>query len=419
MENPKKLQCFIIGAKSIGQYGGYETFVMKLLEYNQSNKQIQFHVACKSNGDGHMDINRLQGAERISEDEFKYCNARIFMLHVPEKLGAAQAIYYDIAALKECCRYIKRNQIENAVVYVLTCRIGPFVQKYMRKLRSLGARLYLNPDGHEWKRAKWSAPVRKYWKESERLMVKAADLVICDSIHIEKYIQKEYAKYQPKTTYIAYGADITPSNLTDDDPRYIKWLEKHNLKDKHFYISVGRFVPENNFETMIREFMRSKTAKDFVIITTENKILLEKLERELHFSKDKRIKFVGTVYDQELLKKIRENAFGYFHGHTVGGTNPSLLEALGSTRLNLLYKIGFNEEVAMDAALYWTLEEGNLSRLIDANDNLQIRDIEVLGNKAKQRIAECYSWKFIADRYSTVFCIDLDGKKPKTAGDIQ
>ena len=88
----------------------------------------------------------------------------------------------------------------------------------------------------------------------------------------------------------------------------------------------GRFVPENNFETMIREFMKSKTDKDFAIITTKDDKFLAELDNKLHFSKDKRIKFVGTVYDKELLKKIRENAYAYFHGHEVGGTNQACLK---------------------------------------------------------------------------------------------
>ena len=96
---------------------------------------------------------------------------------------------------------------------------------------------------------------------------------------------------------------------------------------------VGRFVPENSFEVMIREFMKSGSKKDFALITNVNDKFLNELEEKLHFKSDKRIKFVGTVYDQELLKKIRENAYAYFHGHTVGGTNPSLIEALGSTDL--------------------------------------------------------------------------------------
>ena len=113
-------------------------------------------------------------------------------------------------------------------------------------------------------------------------------------------------------------------------------------------------MPENNYETMIREFMKSRSPRNFAIITNVNDRFLEELEQKLHFRADPRIRFVGTVYDQELLMKIRENAYGYFHGHEVGGTNPSLLEALGSTDLNLLLDVGFNREVAQDGALYWS-----------------------------------------------------------------
>ena len=103
---------------------------------------------------------------------------------------------------------------------------------------------------------------------------------------------------------------------------------------------VGRFVPENNYETMIREFMKSHSKRDFALITNVSDKFLEELKEKTHFDQDSRIKFVGTVYDKELLMKIRENAYGYFHGHEVGGTNPSLLEALGSTDLTYCWMLG-------------------------------------------------------------------------------
>ena len=106
------------------------------------------------------------------------------------------------------------------------------------------------------------------------------------------------------------------------------------------------------------------------------------------------------MYDQELLKKIREEAYGYFHGHEVGGTNPSLLEALGSTKLNLLLKVGFNEEVAEDSALYWTKGPGNLAALIDKCEGI---DREELGRKAKERIRTAYSWEYISGRYAGIW----------------
>jgi len=165
---------------------------------------------------------------------------------------------------------------------------------------------------------------------------------------------------------------------------------------------VGRFVPENNYETIIKEYMKSKLPKDFVIVTNENDNadLMKELEQKLGFKKDSRIKFVGTVYDQELLKKIREEAYGYLHGHEVGGTNPSLLEAMGSTKLNLLLKVVFNEEVAEDAALYWTKENGDLAKLLDACEGMHR---EELGKKAKERIKKAYSWEYIADRYEALW----------------
>ena len=386
----------------MGAYGGYETFVYKLTEYHQNKDNIKYHVACKANGDGCMDESKFEGATKINDHEFELHNAHCFKIDVPQ-IGPAQAIYYDVAALKACCEHIKKNRIPHPIVYIMACRIGPFARHFYHEIHKLGGTVYLNPDGHEWMRTKWSAPVRKYWKESEHLMVKYADLVICDSKNIEKYIKEEYAKYNPETTFIAYGSETASSNLKNNDPKYVDWLKKHNLRDGEFYISVGRFVPENNFETMIREFMKSKSTKDFAIITTSNDKFLKELDERLHFSSDKRIKFVGTVYDQKLLKKIRENAYAYFHGHSVGGTNPSLLEALGSTKVNLLYDVGFNREVAEDGALYWTKEEGNLTALIDKADTLNIDQINQLGEKAKNRIRQEYKWEYICEKYEKIF----------------
>ena len=148
--------------------------------------------------------------------EFEFNNTHCFKIKVPN-IGSAAAIYYDIAALNMCCQYIEKEHIKNAIVYVLACRIGPFARHFKKKVHKLGGRLFINPDGHEWMRAKWSLPVRKYWKLSEKMMVKQADLLVCDSKNIEKYIKDTYSQYHPKTTFIAYGADVSRSELASDD----------------------------------------------------------------------------------------------------------------------------------------------------------------------------------------------------------
>lgn len=378
---------FIIGSKGIpAKYGGFETFVEKLTE-QQKSKDIKYHVSC------------------LAQDskEFEHNGARCFNINVPN-IGAAKAVYYDIFALRECIRYIKENKIENPIVYILACRIGPFVGRYKKQLKKLGGTLFVNPDGHEWKRGKWNAAIRKYWKISEKLMVKHADLLVCDSKNIEKYIQEDYKQYNPKTTFIAYGADMEKSKLSDNDPKLINWYKEKCVKAKEYYLVVGRFVPENNYETMITEFMKSNTKKDFVLITNvEQNKFYEQLRQKTGFDKDSRIKFVGTVYDQELLKKIRENAYGYFHGHEVGGTNPSLLEALASTDLNLLLDVGFNREVGEDGAVYFNKKEMNLSKLIDELDQITPEKIAEIGKKAKKRILQEYSWNYIVKEYENQF----------------
>lgn len=398
---------FIVGAKSLGAYGGYETFVYKLTEYHQNIKNIKYHIACKANGDGFMDETKLSGVKRINDLEFEFQNSHCFKIPVPN-IGPAVAIYYDVAALKYCCAYIKKKHIKKPIVYILACRIGPFAGYFRRKIHNLGGTIALNPDGHEFLRAKWNPYVRKYWKISEQLMVKNSDLVVCDSINIEKYIHESYdgkgsKGSNPKTIFIAYGADTKKSELADDAQKYINWLSSKGLTSHNYYLVVGRFVPENNYETMIREFKKCKSKRDFVIITNVNDKFLGELEGKLHFMNDSRIKFVGTVYDQELLKKIRENAYGYLHGHEVGGTNPSLLEALGSTNLNLLLDVGFNREVAGENALYWTKEPGNLSRLIEKTDQMSDEEISEYGKRAKRKIAMSYSWQYIADKYREMF----------------
>ena len=381
------LVVFIIGSKGIpARYGGFETFVEQLTRCKM-NREIKYHVACMAD----------------KKDEYTYQDARCFQIKVPS-IGPAKAVYYDIAAFLHCLSYLKEHPSKNPVVYVLACRIGPFAGFLKRRLKRLGGRLYINPDGHEWMRAKWNKPIRRYWKFSERLMVKRADLIICDSKNMERYMKDTYKKYRPKTTFIAYGVDVAASRLKDTDKRAAEWFAEKGLAFGEYYLIVGRFVPENNYETMIREFMKSDTRRTFALITDVSEEFLETLRQRTGFDSDPRIHFAGTVYDQQLLKKIRENAYGYLHGHEVGGTNPSLLEALAGTDLNLLLDVGFNREAALDSALYWTKQDGDLAALINRADGMEEEQRKALGAQARERIETCYSWEYITQKYEQLFC---------------
>lgn len=378
---------FIVGSNGIpAKYGGFETFVENLTA-KKVIPNIKYHIACLGK----------------DNNEFEYNNSRCFSIKVPN-IGPAKAIYYDLVALNRSIKYIKKNNIEKPIIYLLGTTIGGFIGFYKAKLKKLGIPLFVNPDGCEWKRKKWNYFVRKYLKLSERFMAKYADLLICDSINIEQYIKKTYSKYQPKTTFIAYGSDLPEQNTQVSENALENWYKEKQIKKNEYYLIVGRFVPENNYETMINEFMKSNTSKDLVIITNvEKNKFYEELKQKTHFDQDKRIKFVGTVYDSNLLNKIRENAYGYLHGHEVGGTNPSLLEALSSTNLNILLDVSFNREVASNSSIYWNKENGNLSNLINNLENIKPDEIQEYGIKAKERIKEIYNWQKIVKQYETIF----------------
>ena len=386
--NEDTIHVFIVGSKGIpARYGGFETFVENLTA-RKKTKKIMYHVSCMDN----------------EEKTFIYNGSECFGIKVPLR-GAPGRIIHVGRVLKYVEKWSKLNQNAKVIVYILGCRIGPLLIPHSHTIHKTGAKIYCNPDGLEWKRAKWNAFAKRFLKYCESCLVRYSDLAICDSVNIEKYINKAYPK--KKTTFIAYGADIKTS--TTGEEQLFEWYKQFDIRQGEYYLIVGRFVPENNYETMIIEFMKSKTTKDLIIITNvEKNDFYNDLLNKTRFDKDKRIKIVGTVYDQELLKKIREESYGYFHGHEVGGTNPSLLEALASTKINLLLDVGFNREVGGDSALYWKKEEGSLSNLINQADEMDKDLISEYSIKSTRRIKEHYSWEKICNDYEELFLESID-----------
>ena len=376
---------FIIGSRGLpAQYGGFETFVDQLVSH-QVSPDIQYHVACLSNDQAYH--------------HFDYKGVDCFTIKAP-KLGPARVIAYDMMAINYALKVIKKQGIEQPIFYVLGNTIGAFVAPFARKIHKLGGRFYINPDGLEWKRAKWAKPIQAYLKYSEKIMTRHADLVISDNPGIESYIKEAYP--WSKTTYIAYGTDLSPTSLTRQDNKVREFYQKWQTQEKNYYLILGRFVPENNYETAIREFMASSTKRDLVIICNhEGNPYFEELRARTGFDQDPRVKFVGTVYDQDLLKYIRKEAFAYIHGHEVGGTNPGLLEALAHTDLNLVLGVSFNQTVAKDAAHYWTKEAGNLAHLIDQVDSLE--DVSEWGQLAKANMKHNFTWEKIVGEYEELF----------------
>ncbi|GFH40994.1 beta 1-4 rhamnosyltransferase Cps2T [Lactococcus insecticola] len=371
---------FIIGSRGLpAKYGGFETFVEALVSHQQTD-QIKYHVANLS--------------ETVTGSHFEYKAADVFNIKA-RHFGAANVIFYDRDAINYCLDYIKENQIKKPIFYILGNTLGAFIVRYARKIHKIGGKLYVNPDGLEWKRSKWIKPIQSYLKYSEKKMAQTADLIISDNQGIEDYLKNEYKAVT--STVIAYGTNPVVAGSLD-----MRWFDDNGVVPNDYYLVVGRFVPENNYETIIREFMKSKTKRDLVIITNNaGSSYFNKLMALTHFEQDKRIKFVGTVYDNDQLTTIREHAFAYIHGHAVGGTNPGLLEAMVATQLNLVFDVSFNRNVAQDSAIYWTLE--NLSEKLAVAEQLPASEVHDLSKKARQIIVEKYTWEHVVDQYERLF----------------
>lgn len=377
---------FIIGSRGLpAQYGGFETFVEELVKHRQS-KMIRYHVACLD--------------DQETGRHFDYWGADCFTVKVSPKLGPARVIAYDLKAIAYALDLIKEQALAHPVFYILGNTIGGLIGPVAHQIKKVGGRLYVNPDGLEWKRSKWSKPVQAYLKLAEKQMTKSADLVICDNLGIENYIKATYP--WAKTDFIAYGTDLSVASLTKANQLVRDFFAQWTCQEKDYYLIVGRFVPENNYASMIQAFMKSQTRRSLLIICNhEQNAYFERLRQETAFDRDGRIKFVGTVYDRELLTYLRQEAFAYLHGHEVGGTNPGLLEALAHTDLNFVLGVDFNRQVALDTALYWQKDDDSLTNLIDTYDN-QV-DFSAYGQKAKQLIQYSYTWEKIVAQYEELF----------------
>lgn len=381
----KSKKVYIVGSKGIpASYGGFETFVEELTA-RKKNQHINYYIGC------------------MNEREERYIHNESVCFNVKTDVGGAFGKMLQVCdALKCVLSMVDEN--EDSIVYILGCRIGPFLYYYRYKLKRKNPdiKIMVNPDGMEWRRSKWRGWQKVFLKFCEGCLVRNADYIVADSLGMQKIIEDEFNVPKEKIGYIAYGAEIPQGELISD--KVDNWYKDKQIKPMQYYLIVGRFVPENNYEVMIREFMSSNVDKKLVIISNvEQDAFWEELKNKTNFEQDDRIVFAGTVYDKTLLTIIRQNAFAYIHGHEVGGTNPSLLEALATTKVNLLLGVSFNREVGGEAAFYYDKEEGCLAKVIEQTETLSLEERDKMGTLAKQRIREKYSWDYIVDEYERLF----------------
>lgn len=368
----------IIGSRGIpNNYGGFECFT-EHISHRLVKKGYEVYVSCE-----HPEIDN-------PPKTFKDVNLYYFPIKHPSSniLGMLYEIMYDVYSMIYASLYADQ-------IYMLGYSAAPFF--FIPKL--FGKQFYLNPDGFEWKRNKFSGMIKLLLKFNERTGAFWADKIIADSRGIKKYYDK---KYPGKTEFIAYGANPIPN---------IEWNEEHlpeSLKeelslDPSYWLVVARLEPENNIHTIIEGYIKSDTKKPLVIIGNFLSAEYESSINDLVESagEDKNIIFTGGIYNQTSLNMLRQNSFAYIHGHSVGGTNPSLIEAMSMENVLLAHYNQFNKEVCDDSALYFKDSDELMDIMDQVNSNPE--NYMDLKSKALARVKQEYSWEKILSEYNEVF----------------
>ena len=244
-----------------------------------------------------------------------------------------------------------------------------------------------NMDGLEWKRMKFTPRVRRFLKFAEKLGVHFSDHLISDSIGIQKHIKETYNK---ESLYIPYGADL----FIDPCP---KCLDKFNIEPYKFNMLIARLEPENSLEIILDGVTLAKNDEPFLVIGNHETSFGAYLKDK--FKDQKHIRFIGGLYDMALLNNLRHYSNLYFHGHTVGGTNPSLLEAMSSQALIIAHNNIFNASI-LGTDAYYFLTAKDVSGFID-NVHKSGELLKIEANEHK--IQDTYSWETIVTQYESHF----------------
>ena len=381
----KKNSIAIIGSRGIpNNYGGFECFTENISQ-KLAEKEYEVYVSCE------------HPEEDNPPKKFKDVNLFYFPIKHPKSnsLGMFYEILYDAYSLIYAS--LKADQI-----YMLGYSAALFF--FIPKL--FGKVLYLNPDGFEWKRNKFNGMIKYMLKIQERMGVLWSDKIIADSRGIKKYYDNKYKK---NSSFIAYGVSEIPK---------INWNES-NLPESlegiavysNYWLLVARLEPENNIHTIVEGYLKSKTKKPLVIVGNFLNSDYERTVMDMMdgMDEDKKIVFTGGIYDQETLNMLRQNCFGYLHGHSVGGTNPSLIEAMIMKNILLTHKNQFNEEVCQDSALYFQDSDELKTKMNDVDDNPE--NYQIMKTLALFRVKQEYSWEKIVSKYDELFSSKFNKQK--------
>ena len=370
----------IIGtAGTPARYGGFETLAHHLVE--QQSDEYDITVYCSKH--------HYKKEERVK----RWKGAR--MVYLPFNANGAQSIIYDIISIIHALFYAD-------VLLMLGVSGGiivPFIKPFTR------AKIIVNIDGLEWRRDKWSKPIKRFLKFSERLAVRYSDADITDNAAIQRYTA---IHYKTLSHLIEYGADHTLKKSWTQNEK-----QAYPFQSGLYAFKVCRIEPENNVHLILSAFSKMKRKTLVVVGNWDNSLYGQTLKQQ--FGKLPNIHLLDPIYDQEKLDKLRSNCYVYIHGHSAGGTNPSLVEAMYLGLPVVAYDVSYNQATTENEAFYFKNEE----QLVNLLQSKNLLDYTQNREKMKAIAERRYTWEIIAQKYSNLIqCLDYGHRKKSVFGRI-
>lgn len=365
---PDFLRIAMVGTRGVpARYGGFETCIEEV-GTRLAARGHQITVYCRrTNSDG-PELDDFQGMR---------------LVHLPAlRKRSLETLSHSGLSVA----HLARHQTDVALVF--NCANAP----WLPVVRASGIAVATHVDGLEWQRAKWGPLGKRYYKMAERLTVRWSDALIADAIGISNYYRDTYGA---ATDLISYGAPLVAPGADR--------LAAAGLESDSYHLVVARFEPENHVLEIVRGYVRSGARLPLVVVGSAP--YSDEYTQLVHAEADGRVRFLGGVWDQDLLDQLYANARSYLHGHSVGGTNPSLLRAIGAGAATDAFDVVFNREVLGAAGRYFS-EPDQLARLIEESESDPIAAAR-RGQAARGRAGR-YDWDDVADRYE-MLCRRLAG----------
>lgn len=363
----------IIGSRGIpAKYGGFETFADGL-STRLAEKGYDITVSCE-----YSDKN-----ERLND----YKGVKLVYFPIkPPKSYFLRKFYENISDIYFLIKLTRTNDL----IYFLGTEVGMFL--FIPKLLKRNMKLMVNIDGVMWKRTKFNRFERWLLKINHNFATRFADVIVTDAEEMKKYVDP---KYREKAVFIPYGVEeVEPVKWDLDKLKKLESFKDINISKDEFWLVVARLEPENNIHMIVEGFSKANSKYPLVIV---GDFTSDKYEKEIKdiASGSSNIHLVGSIYDLELLNMLRQHNFAYIHGHSVGGTNPSLLEAMIMKNVIVAHDNGFNREVC--GSTFYNFK--NKNELLEIIDELEIIISKKLSLFTYLHVKKNYSWSIVINDY--------------------